>query len=171
MRGGWSALFGRLRRNSATGRRRAPDRGRARPCRRRAAAALLLPALLAVSTRPLLAAEPEVRARWEELPALVEGRDVEMVLRNGVYVRGRAGEATPDALQVRVRKTSDPEVIPKGPTAIPREQVSVLTVRWRKGPARLRRPRVPCEPHSSETPAGGRGRSVMSDSLESPGES
>jgi hypothetical protein len=104
---------------------------------RGAAAALLLPALLVVWTRPSLAAEPEVRARWEDLPALVEGRDVEMVLRNGVYVRGRAGEVTPNALRVRVKKTSDPAVIPKGPTPIPREEVSVLTVRWRKGSARV----------------------------------
>jgi hypothetical protein len=136
MRDGLTALSGRARGSPATGRRRTADKNPQRSHRCRLAAAFLLPAL-AFWTQPVLAAEPEVCARWEELPALVEGRDVEMVLRNGVYVRGRAGEVTPEALPVRVRKTSDPAVIPKGPTAIPREQISVLTVRWRKGPGRF----------------------------------
>jgi hypothetical protein len=86
---------------------------------------------------PLLSArDKEVHARWEELAPLVEKRDVETVLRNGVHVRGRAEKVLPDALEVRVTETSDAAVIPKGRTRIPREQFAVLTVTWKQGPAR-----------------------------------
>jgi len=89
-------------------------------------------ALLLLSVAPVLSArEKEVHARWEELAPLVERRDVETVLTNGVHVRGRAERVLPDALEVRVKKTSDAAAIPKGRTRIPRELVSVLTARWK----------------------------------------
>ncbi len=99
---------------------------------------LALLALVLLCVVPLLSArEKEVRARWEELAPLVERRDVETVLTNGVHVRGRAEKVLPDALEVRVKKTSDEAVIPKGRTRIPRELVTVLTVTWKQGPARF----------------------------------
>jgi hypothetical protein len=42
----------------------------------------------------------------------------------------------PEALEVRVKKTSDAAVIPKGRTRIPREQPAVLTVRWKRSSLR-----------------------------------
>lgn len=106
--------------------------GRLAPAGRAAIALALLSVAPALSAR-----EKEVRARWEELAPLVERRDVETVLKNGVHVRGRAEKVLPEALEVRVKKTSDAAVIPKGRTRIPRELVTVLTVRWKQGPARF----------------------------------
>ncbi|HEU0141473.1 MAG TPA: hypothetical protein VFQ79_17250 [Bryobacteraceae bacterium] len=85
----------------------------------------------------LAAREREVRVPWEELAPLVEGRDVETVLTNGVYVRGRAQKVLHRELEVRVKRTSDAAVIPKGETRIPRELLGALTVKSRKGPARV----------------------------------
>ncbi len=88
--------------------------------------------LVLVWVAPLQAGAPkEVAVRWEELAPLVEKREIETVLTNGVHVRGRAEKVLPEALEVRVKKTSDAAVIPKGRTRIARELVTVLTVRWK----------------------------------------
>ncbi len=97
---------------------------------------LLVMALLCVP--PMLSAgEKEVQVRWEELSGLVERRDVEMVLTNGVHVRGRAERVLAEALEVRVKKTSDAAVIPQGLTPIPRGLVSAMTLRWKTRWARI----------------------------------
>ncbi|MCS6954580.1 MAG: hypothetical protein NZM33_17210 [Bryobacteraceae bacterium] len=86
---------------------------------------------------PLVAGAPkEVLATWEELPPLVEKRDIETVLLNGVHIRGRVEKVLPEALEIRVKHSSDPNLMPKGRTRVPRELVSAATVRWRRGPAR-----------------------------------
>lgn len=91
----------------------------------------LLGTLQAASDR-----EQEVRANWADLPALVEGRDIDTVLRNGVHIRGRVAKVHDQALEVRVKHTSDPGSIPTGRAQVPREQLAVLSVRWKSGPAR-----------------------------------
>ncbi len=42
---------------------------------------------------PLLGAPKEVAVRWEELAPLVEKRQIETVLTNGVHIRGRVEQA------------------------------------------------------------------------------
>ncbi|MCL4850733.1 MAG: hypothetical protein KJZ78_05050 [Bryobacteraceae bacterium] len=98
--------------------------------------ALLISVFLSMP-QVLAAREREVRIPWEELAPLVEGRDVETVLTNGVYVRGRVQKVLFRELEVRVKGTSDAAVIPKGETRIPRELLVSLTVKSRKGPARV----------------------------------
>ncbi len=93
--------------------------------------------LVALWAAPLEAGAPqEVTVRWEELAPLVEKRQIETVLANGVHIRGRVEQVLPQALVVEVKRTSDPNVVPKGRTRVARESVSVLTVRWKRGPAR-----------------------------------
>ncbi|HXG34566.1 MAG TPA: hypothetical protein VNJ11_14465 [Bryobacteraceae bacterium] len=86
---------------------------------------------------PLEAGAPEeVTVRWEELAPLVEKRQIETVLANGVHIRGRVEQVLPEALVVQVKRTSDPNLVPKGRTRVARELLSSFTVRWRQGPAR-----------------------------------
>ncbi len=67
---------------------------------------------------PLEAGAPEmVTVRWEELAPLVEKRQIETVLANGVHIRGRVEQVLPQALVVEVKRTSDPNLVPKGPHA------------------------------------------------------
>ncbi|MCS6951231.1 MAG: hypothetical protein RMK57_11085 [Bryobacterales bacterium] len=106
----------------------------------KAALAMLLAVVLAPA---LLAGGPkEVVATWAELPPLVEKRDIEAVLLNGVHIRGRVEKVLPEALEVRVKRTSDPNVVPKGRTRVPRELLSEATVQWRQGSARFLLPAV-----------------------------
>jgi hypothetical protein len=103
------------------------------------AVALLATALLGVA--PALSAREKkvqvrVQAPWEELAPFVERRDIETVLTNGVYLRGRAEQVLPDALEVQVKKTSDVALVPRGRGRIPRELVTVLTVKWKTRRAR-----------------------------------
>jgi hypothetical protein len=53
-----------------------------------------------------------------------------------VHIRGRVEQVLPEALVVEVKRTSDPNLVPKGHTRVAREAVSELTVRWKRGPAR-----------------------------------
>ncbi len=75
-----------------------------------------------------------VTVRWEELA--LEKRQIETVLANGVHIRGRVEQVLPQALVVEVKRTSDPNLVPKGRTQVGRELVCCFTVRWRQGPAR-----------------------------------
>lgn len=86
---------------------------------------------------PLLGAPKEVAVRWEELAPLVEKREIETVLTNGVHLRGRVEQVLPEALVVKVKRTSDPDLVPKGHTRIARDLVSELTVRWKRPLARI----------------------------------
>ncbi|MCP5112852.1 MAG: hypothetical protein GY953_18650 [bacterium] len=97
----------------------------------------LLMALFSASVPTILAArEHEVRVAWEEVAPLVEGREVETVLKNGVHIRGRAQKVLAEELEIRVKRTSNATVVPKGVTRIPRDLLVVLTVKWKRRVAR-----------------------------------
>jgi hypothetical protein len=81
-------------------------------------------------------ATKEVAVRWEELAPLVEKREIETVLANGVHIRGRVEQVLPEALVVRVKRTSDPNLVPKGRTRVARELVRALETKWRRATAR-----------------------------------
>ncbi len=74
-----------------------------------------------------------VLAAWEELPALVEGRKIETVLLNGVSVRGRVIKVSSDGIEIDVRKSSAPALLPKGQTKIQRELLSRVKVVRKQG--------------------------------------
>ena len=88
-------------------------------------------------TQSLSAADPkELSLRWSELEPAVAGGKVRIVLPNGPRIEGRVVAVEPQALRIRITKTSDRNVHPKGETLIPRTAVSVVQVvrfgvRWR----------------------------------------
>lgn len=78
----------------------------------------------------------ELSLRWSELEPNIAGKNVRMVLPNGAHIEGRALGVQPEALIVKITKTSDKKVQPKGEVSLPRSAVSVLqvmnySVRWR----------------------------------------
>ncbi|HXG33910.1 MAG TPA: hypothetical protein VNJ11_11130 [Bryobacteraceae bacterium] len=107
-------------------------------CRRMSRSGMLWAAfLVALLAAPLEAGAPkEATVRWEDVAPLVEKRQIETVLANGVHIRGRVERVLPQALVVEVKRTSDPNLVPKGRTQVPRKLLSSFTVRWREGPAR-----------------------------------
>ncbi|HXH13426.1 MAG TPA: hypothetical protein VNP04_27080, partial [Alphaproteobacteria bacterium] len=67
---------------------------------------------------------------------LVEKREIETVLASGVHIRGRVEQVLPEALVVEVKRTSDPNLVPKGRTRVARESVRWLEARWSRRAAR-----------------------------------
>jgi hypothetical protein len=80
--------------------------------------------------------QTEMALRWSELPDAVRSRKIRMMLPNGIHIEGKVEVVEPDQLRVKVTKTSDSKIQPKGPSSIPRSEVSVMQVvrhgyRWR----------------------------------------
>ncbi len=69
-----------------------------------------------------LEAASDVRVSWGELPQLVVGRKI-AILADGVELRGKVREVTPDRLILDVTKTSDKRTHPKGRTELPKPAV------------------------------------------------
>lgn len=89
----------------------------------------ILVATAAARERPL------VEASWEELPPLLEGREIETVLLDGVRVRGRVVKVVADSIGMKVSKSSDPRQ-PRGERQIRRELFGLIRVKLTKGPVR-----------------------------------
>ena len=90
---------------------------------------IVLVALLAVSRSLLWAGEPrQLQLKWSELGPRIEDRKVALVLPGGTYVEGKVQRVVPDGMWLRVSKTSDRQVQPKGSHLIPRPSVSMLQV-------------------------------------------
>ena len=87
---------------------------------------------------------------WSEI-LLVVGNKVALSLPDGAYVQGKALAVLPEALELNVDKTSNPDLYPQGENSIPRSQISVMEV-WIK-----RRRDFPIATHvigSATSPAG-----------------
>jgi hypothetical protein len=88
-------------------------------------------------TQGLWAADPkELSLRWTELEPAIAGRQVRIVTPSGVRIQGRALVVQPQALLIKIEKTSNKKVHPKGEASLPRSAISVLQVmkygvRWR----------------------------------------
>jgi len=78
--------------------------------------------------------DKKIQVRWEELAGVVQGKKVEMVLRNGEDLEGRVQAVEPQALQIKVSKASGR--YEKGIQSVPRSEVSVLRFQGRSGPWR-----------------------------------
>ena len=65
---------------------------------------------------------------WNELGPHITGHKVALVLPNGTHIEGKVRTVEPDALRLKVSKTSDRELLPKGERLIPRQSVSLLRV-------------------------------------------
>jgi hypothetical protein len=62
-----------------------------------------------------------VQAEWAELPALLKGKQAEVVLVDGTYLRGRVRQVTADSIVLNVKATTNPSRFPLGLQHVPRE--------------------------------------------------
>src|SRR5689334_14485747 len=104
----------------------------------RALARILVLAIL-ISTMNLenLQAGPRIlQVQWAELPPLIVGNEINVVLSDGAILRGTALAVRAASLLIDVKKTSDKIAYPKGQTDVKRTSISSLelwnrTIRWR----------------------------------------
>jgi len=73
-----------------------------------------------------LAASDQIQVSWSELPGLIVGKEISLVLPDTTHVQGMALAVHADALILDVEKTSDSRSHPKGQASIPRSSVSVI---------------------------------------------
>ncbi len=84
-------------------------------------------ALIIMSQDALLAKEPkQLVLKWNELESRIGGRKVALELPGGTRIEGKALRVDANGLRMKVRKTSDRKVQPKGEHAIPRQSISGL---------------------------------------------
>jgi hypothetical protein len=84
-------------------------------------------ALLCISQGFMWGAGAE-QLKWGELGPRVGHKKVSMELPGGVYIEGKVMEIEPNGLRLKISKTSDRAVQPKGEHLIPRQSVSVLHI-------------------------------------------
>ena len=78
----------------------------------------------------LAAGAPGNRITWEEFTAQITPRHkIRMLLPDGSHVEGYPLVIRPDAVDMRVTRTSNKQTHPKGESAIPRSSFSVVEVR------------------------------------------
>jgi hypothetical protein len=102
---------------------------------RRFIAVLMSVVMLTVSTQSLLASAIHRRSTWDELSRTMQGTYIRMVLPDTTVIKGQVLDVRPDALVVDVRRTSNSRLHPKGPTGIPRSDVSTIELYLRRPPA------------------------------------
>jgi hypothetical protein len=90
--------------------------------------------VLTVSTQTLLARPTQRRSTWNELSRMIQGMNIRMILPDTTVIGGQALDVRPDELVVDVRRTSNPRLHAKGPTAIPRSDVSTIELFLRRAP-------------------------------------
>src|SRR5712691_13344499 len=88
-------------------------------------------ALVAQSTA--MATPKPVELRWSELSSAIQGRTIQLTLPEGVTVGGEVTVVREDSLVLNVHKTSDSKTYPKRSATIPRESVTVLSVKETHG--------------------------------------
>ncbi len=69
---------------------------------------------------------------WSELESAIQGKNVAVLLPDGVRIAGLVRAVEPDALVMDVRKTSDRALHPKGRTSVPRRSAGTLEMRGRR---------------------------------------
>ena len=65
---------------------------------------------------------------WNELGPHITGHKVALVLPNGTHIEGKVRSVERDALRLKISKTSDRKLLPKGERLIPRESVTLIQV-------------------------------------------
>ena len=71
---------------------------------------------------------PGLELKWSELSSVITGHGVELVLADGVTVRGKVLEVLPDALVLKVTRSSAESIFPRGRNEIQRGRVVALTL-------------------------------------------
>jgi uncharacterized protein YcfJ len=93
----------------------------------------LLMALLGLGFLRANAETAPAEIRWNELAALVVGRNVSIPLAGGAMVKGEALSVRDDSLMLDVTKTTDSGRYPRGQVRIPRTFVTEVRVAERGG--------------------------------------
>lgn len=93
----------------------------------------LLTALLALDFFPASSGTAPGAIRWNELAALVVGRNVLVPLVEGVVVEGEALSVRDNSLMLDIGKTSDAVHYPRALTSIPRSSVSEVRLTAYRG--------------------------------------
>ena len=75
----------------------------------------------------LLADGPrQTQMKWNEIPPLVTGKKVALVLPAGTEIQGKVLSVEPEGLRMKISKTSNRHDMAKGERLVPRQSVSVL---------------------------------------------
>ena len=92
----------------------------------RLVAVLMTLVFVAGSTQKLLAQPTHVRRTWNDLPRMIQGIEIRMIVPDATRIRGHVREERPDELVVDVRRTSNSRLHGKGRTEIPPSDVSAI---------------------------------------------
>ena len=78
-------------------------------------------------------AAQKIELKWNEVAQYVAGRTVQMVLPDGIRLKGPVLNVTSEALVIEIKKASNRKAYPKGRFSVPRSSVSVLRIKQVKG--------------------------------------
>lgn len=95
--------------------------------------ALIFICLFCLGVPRASAGTPPAEIQWNELAALIIGHNVSIPLAEGEFVEGEALSVRDGSLMVDIVKTSDASRYPKGQTSIPRNSVTEVRVKERRG--------------------------------------
>ncbi len=71
--------------------------------------------------------------KWNELPPVIAGQIVEVVVPGGARVRGEVISVRDEALLIDIRRSSDRNAFPKGSASIPRASITEIAVERSRG--------------------------------------
>jgi len=80
-----------------------------------------------------LAQSRPIELKWGELPQILEGQHVQLALPDGTVINGEALAVRDDALVMNVKRTSNKSIQAKGNAAVPRDSVTLIQLKRRKG--------------------------------------
>ena len=95
--------------------------------------ALLILFILGISHDSALARPKQVELPWGDLKPLIVDKKVTLQLPDDVTVKGRVLAVRDDGLYLNIKKRSNKKAYSKGPTVIPRADVSLIEFRQRRG--------------------------------------
>jgi hypothetical protein len=90
-------------------------------------AAILLWTQMPAQSAEVRAREAQVEVSWDELPAVVAGKKVTIVVPDGAELRGNVVAVEANQLVLNVTKTSEKRAHPNGRTELPRASVTTLS--------------------------------------------
>ena len=99
---------------------------------RKSSVAMLTAVLLACRSMAMAESGP-IELKWRELSFHIQGRDIGLVLPDGTSLNGEVEAVREDALVLNVKSTSAAAAHPKGNAVIPRDSVSMLSVKETRG--------------------------------------
>jgi hypothetical protein len=80
-----------------------------------------------------LAESKPLELKWTELAPIIQGRRVELVLKQGSKIKGEAVVVREDSLVMDVKKVSGGKTYQKGNAAIPRTAISLIKLEKTRG--------------------------------------